>query len=367
MEDFHRFAADAVSAVVDLSVGHVRDFAVEHSDRTIRPLHTAPWVEDAVVAGDESIPPVLRRLSGDFFCAPFSSSDVEEAPPHGWSANARWIHAATERRGAAVTARFRLTRKVMGAELEKRLTLRDGHPFLYEEHLFRGGEGRLPVASHAITRFGAAGGKLSFSRKARGETPAEPLEDDPARGRTILSYPARFEDLRAVPVSGGGTADLLTYPIGERHEDFVMLMERPGSPLGWAAALRADTHDVFVSLKNPAQLPVTMLWFSNGGRFYAPWNGRHTGVLGIEEGCTFGPAGHRASIDENPLSRSGIPTALELEPDGEVSVRTIIGGLAVPPGFGRVADIRPGDDVLRVEDGDGARTLAPFDTDFLRG
>ena len=47
-------------------------------------------------------------------------------------------------------------------------------------------------------------------------------------------------------------------------------------------------------LKNPAQLPVTMLWFSNGGRSYAPWNGRHRDVLGVEDGCTWSLYGHAA-------------------------------------------------------------------------
>src|SRR5690606_31363163 len=105
--------------------------------------------------------------------------------------------------------------------------------------------------------------------------PDTPLEPDPGRGRSTLQYPARFTDLAAVPLAGGGHADLREYPPAERHEDFVMLVEAPGASLGWAAALRRDEGDIFLSLKNPAQLPVTMLWFSNGGRDYAPWNSRH--------------------------------------------------------------------------------------------
>ena len=63
-----------------------------------------------------------------------------------------------------------------------------------------------------------------------------------------------------------------------------MLVEAPGSELGWAAAMRDDAADILLSLKNPADFPVTMLWLSNGGRDYPPWNGRNVGVLGIEEG-----------------------------------------------------------------------------------
>ena len=62
-----------------------------------------------------------------------------------------------------------------------------------------------------------------------------------------------------------------------------------------------------------------MLWFSNGGRDYAPWNGRNVGVLGIEEGRAFSANGFKASVAENALSKTGVPTALKLDPDGSRS------------------------------------------------
>ena len=68
------------------------------------------------------------------------------------------------------------------------------------------------------------------------------------------------------------------------------------------------------TLKNPADFPVTFVWFSNGGRYYSPWNRRHLGVLGLEEGRAYSAYGHAASIAPNPLSEAGIPTALQLSP-----------------------------------------------------
>ena len=46
---------------------------------------------------------------------------------------------------------FRLRRKVMGATVDKILTLRDDHPFLYQEHVFSGGSGAISVAHHPMT------------------------------------------------------------------------------------------------------------------------------------------------------------------------------------------------------------------------
>ena len=84
---------------------------------------------------------------------------------------------------------------------------------------------------------------------------------------------------------------------------------------------------------------MTFLWFSNGGRDYAPWNGRHVGVLGIEEGRSNTSPGHSVSIAPNPLSEAGTPTALALRPDGEVSVHNVIGAVPLPASGSPVAAV----------------------------
>ena len=180
--DFSTVEAQGIKVTLDLRVGHIRALVIETDGRTLEPLHTAPWVDDPAITADESIPPNLRYLSGDFFCAPFGASDVEPAPPHGWTANSRWQPLGTTTGSDGVTARYRLEKKVMGATVEKTFTLRDGHPFLYETHTFIGGAGALPVANHAIVRFPTVG-RLSFSAKAFAETPATAPEPDPLRGR----------------------------------------------------------------------------------------------------------------------------------------------------------------------------------------
>jgi hypothetical protein len=192
-----------------------------------------------------------------------------------------------------------------------------------------------------------------------------PQESDPARGRSALAHPTRFEDLARVATAAGGTADLMRYPIAARHEDFVMLVEARGRRLGWAAALRVDAGELFVSLKDPRELPVTMLWFSNGGRDYPPWNGRHVGVLGIEEGRSWAAYGHAASAAENEMTRAGIATALELDPEGSVAVGNVIGALPVPEDWGAVVQVEPRGGGLVVEDDSGRRLAVPYDADFL--
>ena len=144
-----------------------------------------------------------------------------------------------------------------------------------------------------------------------------------------------------------------------------MLVEAKGAKLGWTAAVRPDTGDIVLSLKNPADYPVTFLWFSNGGRRYAPWNGRHLGVLGLEEGRTYAGSGHKSSIADNPWRRLGIATALVLDPKGEVEVRNVIGGVALPDGWSKVTSISAEPSQLHMV-GAGGQTLSiPFDGSFL--
>lgn len=365
VEDFHAIAARGISATLDLRVGHVRSLVIERDGRRLEPLHSAPWVDDPSITGDETLLPNLRFLSGDFFCAPFAAADIEAAPPHGWPANSRWrLLDVTPHAAGGTTARYELEQRVLGARLVKEFTLLDGHPFLYERHVFIGGSGALPVANHAMLRF-SAGGTLSFSRKRFAFTPGAALEPDPAQGRYALAYPARFTDLAAAPLKDGGTVDLTHYPIADRHEDFAALVEEAPDGLGWATAARADRGDLFLSLKNVAELPITMLWLSNGGRDYAPWNGRHVGVLGIEEGRTFAGAGHRASIHENALTQEGIPTALELDPDGSASVRNVIGAVPLPAGWTKIASVVANGGLLAITGESGETIELPFDADFL--
>jgi hypothetical protein len=363
---FHRLEAVGIRVILDLRAGHVRSLEIAQADRIIEPLHTAPWVEDAAIVEDRGIDQVLRSLSGDFFCAPFGLSDLEDAPAHGWAANAGWrpIDVREGQPGRTV-ARFELGRTVLGAKLVKELSLRDGHPFLYERHIFIGGKGALPVANHAMTRFDASG-SLSFSPKLFAETPETALEPDPSRGRSRLRYPSQFTDLTKAPLADGGFADLTRYPIASAHEDFVSLVENPENPLGWAAALRPDKRDLFLSLKNPKDYPITMMWFSNGGRDYPPWNGRHRGVLGLEEGRTYAGHGHRASIADNAWSRRGVITALTLDPNGEVEVRNVIGGAAIPTGWSKIISVVAEPSRLTIVDRDGGSLSAPFDAAFLR-
>ncbi|TIL66190.1 hypothetical protein [Mesorhizobium sp.] len=355
--------AKGVSVTVDLTVGHLADMTVDIDGRRLNPLHRAPWVDEPRETLPQDLPEGTVRLSGDFLCAPFSRSDVEEAPLHGWPANSRWDVVASAATADGWRAVFRLQHKVMGATVEKILTLRDDHPFLYQEHVFSGGSGGISVAHHPMTAM-TDGGRLAFSPKRFAATPDDPLEPDPARGRFLFAYPARSADLTRFPAADGGTLDLTDYRIDHSREDFVTLVEADHGGPGWTALARKAEADLVVVLKNPAELPVTMLWVSNGGRDYAPWSGRHRGVLGIEDGRT--ALGHAASLGDNWLKREGVATAFGLGEGRNVSFRHVIGALPQEADGEPPRDIATTQGHMRIATADGSTRDVAFDGDFLR-
>jgi hypothetical protein len=363
MADNHiDIAADGIAVRVDLAFGMIAELAVTRGGRTVSMLHRAPWIHESTTLPPGAAPH-LGRLAGDFFCAPFGDASRDNAPAHGWPANSAWTHIGTSRDGGETVARFRLDRPALGAELIKELRLVDGHPFLYQRHVFTGGHAAgFPVANHAMLAL-QNGGRLSFSPKRWWETPATGLETDPAKGRSLLAYPARSEDPTQFPLAGGGEADITRYPFAARHEDFLIGVEAAGRTLGWTTVARPAEQDLFVSLRYALRLPMTMLWFSNGGRDYAPWSGRHTGVLGVEEGINRGHLGHSALQTPNALDAAGVPSGFALDPAGSVEVRHIIGSL---PWSGEPAidELSPAEGSILLRAADGTEIAVPCDLDF---
>ena len=293
--------------------------------------------------------PHLARLGGDFFCAPFGGRE-EGSALHGWPANSPWTVAETGPGSLLAT----LDRTVQGARLTKSLRLRDDHPFVYQAHAFEGGTGAVAVANHANVAL-PRGGIIRASPKLWWETPGTAPETDPARGRACLAYPARSGDPARFP-GRDGPVDLTRFPWGPAHEDFVAGLEAPGRALGWTAVTRPAEGDLYLSLRDPGRLPMTMLWHSNGGRDYPPWSGRHTGCLGVEEGAAVGMLALSTQAD-----LAG-PGALAL--GGRTQIRHATGAIRWPTGE-PVAEVRIEGGVLVVAGEAGARRALPFDADFL--
>lgn len=355
-----RYAISSASAhaQIDPEGGQISRLILRHHGREIDALHRAPWLDEQEIQNNEALSPSLRRLAGSFFCAPFGDSEDPQVPAHGHSANARW-RITRESPGELEMVCSKL---ISGAQLSARLGVGEDGPLLYQEHWLSGGAGKLTAAHHPMIHLSRRG-RFFCSPKVRIITPSEPLDS----GCNLLKSGQSAKELTTVAARAGGFLDLSYLPIGSGHEDFVILVEAAATGIGWSAVLREHEDDIIFVLKPADILPVTMLWFSNGGRQYAPWNGRHLGVIGIEDGRAFGTEGQAAAHNANALNDAGIPTYFELGSDRVHRITHVIGSVARPRHWDALIDITVRNNTVRLTGPRNDTLDLPFRPGFFDG
>ncbi len=362
------FRSSHVHAYLTRLGGHLAPVSFRLDHRVVTPFSVAPWADEPQ---PRKLLPLLRALRGDFFCAPFGGNGTpwrgEQHPPHGETANARWRLAGIERTDERVTLRASLGLTVRAGRVDKELTLPEGRTVVHQRHVISGARGPLGVGHHAMLKFPEqpGSGLVATSRFVRAQVLPTDFESPENRGYSCLKTGALFDDLAAVPLAAGGTTDVSVYPARRGFDDLVMLTADATLPFAWTAVTFPAQRYVYFALRNPRVLRHTILWISNGGRHYAPWNGRHTGVLGIEDTTSYFHYGLAESAKPNPLSRAGHPTTLALSPKKPTVVDYVIGVAAIPENFGRVRDLVPAGDGLDLLAANGRRAHVAVDLSAL--
>jgi hypothetical protein len=138
-----------------------------------------------------------------------------------------------------------------------------------------------------------------------------------------------------------------------------------GAPFAWTAVTFQKERYVWFALKDPRVLRSTIFWISNGGRHYAPWNGRHVNVLGLEEVTSYFHEGLCESAGRNALSAKGISTCLRLDPRRPLEVKYVMAVALIPRGFDRVAEIEAQAKSVVLKSASGNAVSVPLDAGFL--
>jgi hypothetical protein len=335
-----------------------------------QPYSIAPWCEETDLP---EMPPILQVLRGDFFCMPFGGNARrfrgEQHPVHGETANEPWALLALSEEGPRLTLHAELATHIRPGVVQKQISLIEGHNAVYCRHVLTGMIGPMSFGHHAMLRFPEAPGSgvISTSRFVHGQVFVEPTERPEHRGYSCLKPGATFRTLTRVPTVHGTTTDLTRYPARRGYEDIAMVMADPEDDLAWTAVTFPKDRRVWFSLRDPKVLTGTILWHSNGGRHYPPWNGRHVNVLGLEDVTSYFHLGLAESARNNPFTERGLKTSMSLQPDRPFTVNYVMAAAAVPAGFARVARIvasRDGQSVVLV-DPSGRRARVPLDLPFL--
>jgi hypothetical protein len=362
------FRSSHVHANLTRLGGHLGPVAFRLDHRLVSPFAVAPWAEEKLAP---DTPALLRALRGDFFCAPFGGNGTEwrgeRHPPHGETANAVWRLKAFERSADRLTLHARLRTLVRPGQVDKFITLIEGHAAIYQRHVIAG-RGLMSLGHHALVKFPDAPGSgiVSTSRFVHAQVLPELFERPENRGYQSLQPGATFHSLSEVPLLAGGKTDVSTFPARRGYDDLVMLTADPNLPFAWNAVTFPRERHVYFALRDPRVLRHTLLWISNGGRHYPPWNGRHTAVMGIEDTTSYFHLGLAESAKPNALNRRGIPTAVALSASKPIAVSYVIGVVAIPAGFDRVKSIRPVTDGIELTAANGKRARALVDLTFLK-
>jgi hypothetical protein len=365
-----RIVASEVEAFVTVTGGHLGPVIFDRTNRELSPLAIAPWTEEPSHA---SLAPVLRVLRGDFFCLPFGGNDKvfngERHPLHGETANAAWQFESLDEEAGRAWLRLSLKTKARRGRVDKLISLCDGHNAVYCRHTVSGMSGPMCFGHHAMVKFPdrSGSGVVSTSPFVLGLVLPEPTERPERRGYSLLKPRAEFRSLESVPTILGDTADLTRYPARRGFEDLALVVADVDVPFAWTAVTFTRERYAWFALKDPRVLRSTLFWFSNGGRHYPPWSGRHVNVLGLEEVTSYFHYGLAESAHINPLSERGIPTSVRLDPGRPLVVNYILGATPLPAAFDRVAaiEVNKDGDGVQLKSANGKVQQVPLDLTFL--
>lgn len=345
------------------------------NERQIRPYYISPWQDE----NHADMPAeVLVPLRGDFFCLPFGGNATpyqnQKYPVHGETATGEWTFVDSEEVEPGVSRlRLVLDTLVRKGQVTKEVTLREGHPVIYQRHCVKHFVGPTPVGHHAILAMPDEVGTFAISTSPFRLGMTNPgVFSDPANGEyQMLAEGKTFCDVREIPTlfRDPAVVDCSRLPLRRGFADlFAVVADADllsGKP-AWTAAVNTSENWVWFSLRDPKKLPMTAFWLENHGRHSFPWNGRNQ-CLGVEDVCSYFADGIAASARANLLTEQGIPTTVDCVEDFPLDIRSIQAAVPVPATFDRVEHIDFGDECLRLTSESGTTVDMKIDHSFVLG
>jgi len=299
----------------------------------VQPFAVAPWGDAPVPNGDPELPGVLRRLRGEWPCAPFGAPGNTarrlDLPPdwqaghepcpalgedfHGFGANQHWTITAQE---SGILASIDYPESHAIQRVERTVWADAAKPTLHcELTVHPRANCRLPVGLHPVFRVPLdAHGKPDALRLTFSETELRawsfPVDVEP--GRSVLRPDQRNKALVDIRNSVGAAMDVLTLPFKQTGEDLLLLtgftrkescVQISNQAEGYAVTLEWCSQD----------LPSCLLWISHFGRDQSPWSSRFCaiGVEPVAAPFDLGPT--HAAEALSPLAQAGVTTAVELQ------------------------------------------------------
>jgi len=303
-------------------------FCIDH--RQVRPFFKNPWRHDPCEMDN-----LTRHLGGEWPCVPFGVAHPPQGMPadwrcdapgpdryqadwhpadwhqhaHGFGAHSVWSLIQQDTQTALAEITYPETSPVTGLRRCVRLVSETEIQLDLEIDARR--DAKIPVGLHPVLSLANAAQGTALLEVA-GEQTAWTFPQEVEPERSHLQPDQRNVPLSSLLRSDGAPVDASCLPFPTPSEDLVLL----SAPGGRVTLVRPDLGYRVDVQWNDSDLPSCLLWLSNRGRDYAPWNGRVCAV-GIEPVAAAFDLGIQHSISANtPLARHGIRNFVELS-EGE--------------------------------------------------
>ena len=360
--------SDLVSAFVTVQGGHLTaDFKC--GEKEIAPFFVAPWWNEKL--DDDSLQ-IINVLRGDFFCFPFGVNAEpyhgKTYPVHGQTSNDNWNFISSGDSGNEKLIKLALELDNGEGRVQKLIKLNQGEPLIYSKHTISGYAGKMPLGHHPTLQLPDQAGAalLDMTEPVAGFTDVAPLEDPAKGGYSIIKTNMEIKDRKKVQGVDGQTYDLTRHPALKGFEDVVIFISDDSKEFTFSSLAFPEQGYLYFQLKDPKVLAETLLWMSNSGRHYAPWNGRVTSVMGVEEVTSFYYYGAAKSVAANALSEKGFKTFADIDGKEPYDVNIIIGVVPISSDYKGVKDIVKKDPSTIAIIGKGGEEIeVPCQVDFL--
>ncbi len=330
--------------------------------KKVNPYFVAPWWKEGWT---EELPPLLNVCRGNFFACPMGGDleaySGEKIPLHGECANGDWqLDFKSEGMLGLIYEKGSL-------QIRKEVILSARECAVYEKNVVSGMEGSFPVAYHPMLQLpqkkGAA--HLKLGNVLEGYTTPKPHEQAEKGGYFLCVNHQTIHDITRVKTIYGDFEDFSRQPIRTGYEEILFFVNDAGKRFGYAAVTYAEDGYVYYQLKNPRIFSGIMLWVSNGGRHYAPWNGRCRNVLALEDTTSYFHYGVAESARRNFINEQGVKTAVEMEKNREYVFPIIYGAAKTPDGFTGVEAIEETPGGIMIIGTKGEKILQHLDMGYL--
>ncbi|WP_269510299.1 hypothetical protein [Burkholderia sp. IMCC1007] len=323
--------------------GMLGGVAFQQDGRTIRPFYEAPWLGQA----EPQPSGLLGVMRSEFPCVPFGVPISPDQLPQAWRKAAATPIVADNpaldsiddlQHGYGCTGPWSLVRQTEH-QIEIEIAYPETSSIARLTRIVRADPNRAafdimlriearkstrsPIGLHPNLALPTLTGAFRIEPGPYRFGIVHPAGPEP-RVSTALAG-ATFETLERVPLAEGGFGAFDRLPLAQPTEEILQLCGIDGSVTMTDAA--AGTR--YKLTWDADALPSLLLWISNRGRAYAPWNGRNL-CVGIEPVASAFELGRAASLAPNPINSRGVTTALALNPDTPTEIAYRFEVLAAP-------------------------------------